>query len=113
LTLISTFVSAVAYAGLALKLPLAAMHAVIATAGFSLSISITASIAGVLGLASAHAVGTANSLRTMGNRIGQFVIPFLAGLIAVATGVAGIFVLIGLSLAASGAAVRFGAKKQA
>ena len=34
----------------------------------------------------------------MGNRMGQFVIPFLAGLIAAATGVAGIFLIIGASL---------------
>jgi predicted MFS family arabinose efflux permease len=113
LTLISTIVSAVSYASLALPLPLAAMHMAIATAGFALSMSITASIAGVLGLASAEATGTANSLRTMGNRVGQLIIPFLAGLIAAATGVGGIFVILGLSLAASGVAVRFGAKDSA
>jgi predicted MFS family arabinose efflux permease len=111
LTLISTFASAVAYAAIALPLPLAAMYAAIALAGFALSIAITASIAGVLGIASGGAVGTANSLRTMGNRIGQFIIPFLASLIAAATGTAGIFVIIGISLAASGAAVRLEDKR--
>jgi predicted MFS family arabinose efflux permease len=111
LTIVSTFVSAASYACLALPLPLAFMHVAIAVAGFSLSISITASIAGVLGLASGGAVGTANSLRTMGNRVGQFIIPFLASLIAAATGTAGIFVIIGLSLAASGAAVRVDRKR--
>jgi predicted MFS family arabinose efflux permease len=111
LTLISTFFSAGAYAALALPLPLPAMYAAIALAGFALSISITASIAGVLGIASGGAVGTANSLRTMGNRMGQFIIPFLASLIASATGTAGIFVIIGISLAASGAAVRFDSKR--
>jgi len=108
LTLISTFVSAGAYCALALPLPIPVMYAAIALAGFALSISITASIAGVLGIASGGAVGTANSLRTMGNRIGQFIIPFLASLIAAATGAGGIFVIIGVSLAASGAAVQFG-----
>jgi predicted MFS family arabinose efflux permease len=111
LTLISTFVSAGAYMSLALPLPLPVMYVAIATAGFALSISMTASIAGVLGIASGGAVGTANSLRTMGNRIGQFTIPFLASLIAAATGTAGIFVIIGISLAASGAAVRFDGKR--
>ena len=111
LTIISTLVSAVAYGLLALPLPLPAMYAAIALAGFALSIAITASIAGVLGIASGGAVGTANSLRTMGNRIGQFIIPFLASLIAAATGTAGIFVIIGISLAASGAAVRFDSKR--
>ena len=86
---------------LAVPLPLPVMFAAIALAGFALSISITASIAGVLGIASGGAVGTANSLRTMANRIGQFIIPFLASLIAAATGTAGIFVIIGISLAAS------------
>ncbi len=107
LTSVSTFVGAAAYASLALPLTLPVMYAMIALAGFALSISITASIAAVLGIASGGAVGTANSLRTMGNRIGQMIIPFLASLIAAATGAAGIFVIIGISLAAAGAAVRF------
>lgn len=113
LTIVSTLMSAVAYAGLAIPMPLWAMYATIALAGFALSVSITASIAGVLGIASGGAVGTANSLRTMANRIGQFIIPFLAGLIAAATGTGGIFVIIGVSLAASGAAVRFERKPTA
>jgi hypothetical protein len=83
------------------------MHVAIAAAGFSLGISVTVSIAGLLALASAEARGTANSLRMMGNRVGQFTIPFLASLIAAATGVAGIFLVIGVSLAASAAAVRY------
>jgi predicted MFS family arabinose efflux permease len=111
LTLISTVASAVAYAAIALPLPLAAMYAAIALAGFALSIAITASIAGVLGIASGGAVGTANSLRTMGNRIGQFIIPLLASAVAAATGTAGIFVIIGISLVASGAAVRLEDKR--
>jgi predicted MFS family arabinose efflux permease len=111
LTIISTLTSAVAYACLAVPMPLWAMYFMIAVAGFALSVSITASIAGVLGIASGGAVGTANSLRTMANRIGQFIIPFLAGLIAVATGTGGIFVIIGVTLAASGVAVRFEDKR--
>jgi predicted MFS family arabinose efflux permease len=111
LTIISTFVSAGAYASLALPLPVPAMYAALALAGFALSISITASIAGVLGIASGGAIGTANSLRTMANRAGQFFIPFLASLLAAATGTAGIFVIIGISLAASGAAVRFDSRR--
>jgi uncharacterized membrane protein len=79
------------------------MHPAIAGAGFALGIAVTSSIATLLALASAEARGTANSLRMMGNRIGQFTIPFLAGLIAAATGAAGIFAAIGLSLMVSGA----------
>jgi MFS family permease len=111
LMLVSVFASAVSYAALALPLPLPAMHAVMAAAGFSLGVSITVTIASLLVLATEQAVGTANSLRIMGNRIGQFVIPFLAGLIAAVTGVGGIFLIIGLSLAASGAAVQFGRQR--
>jgi predicted MFS family arabinose efflux permease len=111
LTIISTLTSAVAYACLAVPMPLWAMYSTIALAGFALSVSITASIAGVLGIASGGAVGTANSLRTMANRIGQFIIPFLAGLIAAATGTGGIFVIIGVTLVASGVAVRFEGKR--
>ena len=103
----STFAAAFAYIGLALPLPLPAMHVAIAAAGFSLGISVTVSIAGLLALASEEARGTANSLRMMGNRVGQFTIPFMASLIAAATGVAGIFLVIGVSLAASAAAVRY------
>jgi hypothetical protein len=87
------------------------LHAAIAVAGFALSISITASIAGVLSIASGGAIGTANSLRTMASRIGQSIIPIVASLVAAATGTGSIFVIIGIGLAASGAAVRFDNKR--
>ena len=99
----STLGGAGCYIALAVPLPLALMHGAIAGAGFALGIAVTSSIATLLSLASAEARGTANSLRMMGNRIGQFTIPFVAGLIAAATGAAGIFAAIGLSLMASGA----------
>jgi MFS family permease len=111
LTLASTFVSAVAYALLAFPLPLPLLYAAIAVAGFALSISITASIAGVLAIASGGAIGTANSLRTMASRIGQSIIPILASLVAAAVGTGSIFVIIGIGLAASGTAVRFDNKR--
>jgi hypothetical protein len=47
------------------------------------------------------------SMRISGNRIGQVVLPLLAGVVAAAAGAAGVLVLIGLGLAASGAAVRY------
>ncbi len=55
-------------------------------------------------------MGTVMSLRNTGNRIGQMAMPFLASLIAAATGVGGIFLIIALSLVASGAAVHFSAE---
>jgi len=109
---ISTCISAIFYAGLALPVPIAVMYIVIAAAGFALSNAITVSIATLLAIASDETRGTANSLRMMGNRMGQFVIPVLAGLIAAATGVAGIFLIIGLSLGASGLVAQFGRRKE-
>jgi MFS family permease len=105
---VSTYAGAVSYVALALPLPLAAMNVAIAVAGFTLGVAVTVSIASLLALASAEARGTANSLRMMGNRLGQFTIPVLAGLIAAAAGVASIFLMLGLSLAASAAAAQLG-----
>lgn len=113
LMIASVFSSAATYAALAIPMPYALMAVVIAGAGFSLGVSITVTIASLLALATAEAVGTANSLRIMGNRIGQFIIPFLAGLIAAAAGVGGIFLIIGLSLAASATAFTLSARPAA
>jgi predicted MFS family arabinose efflux permease len=99
LTLVSVLASAISYAAIALPLPFALMLVVVAVAGFALGIAITATIAALLNVATPETRGTANSLRIMGNRAGQFVIPFSVGLVAAATGAAGIFVIIGVSLA--------------
>jgi predicted MFS family arabinose efflux permease len=101
LTMTSVLASAISYAAVALPLPVPVMLAVVAVAGFALGIAITATIAALLNLATPETRGTANSLRIMGNRAGQLVIPFSVGLVAAATGAAGIFVIIGLSLAVS------------
>jgi MFS family permease len=103
LMIISTYAGAIAYVALAAPLPFAALGAAIAVAGFALGVAVTVSIAGLLSLASADARGTANSLRMMGNRAGQFTIPVIAGLIAAAAGAASIFFILGLCLAASAA----------
>jgi hypothetical protein len=92
---------------LALPLPLSAMIAAMLLMGISLGIATTLSLTNVVDLASAAAMGTVMSLRITGNRIGQVALPFAASLIAAVTGVGGIFVIIALSLAASGAAVHF------
>jgi hypothetical protein len=62
-------------------------------------------------LAPAAARGTALSLRVTGNRVGQVLVPFLASLIAVAAGTAGILLVIAFTLAASGTAVRMSARQ--
>jgi predicted MFS family arabinose efflux permease len=107
LTLISMIGAGIGFAGLALPVPLAAMFAAMTVMGFSLGIATTLSLTNVVDLASPQAMGTVMSLRITGNRIGQVALPFVASLIAAATGVGGIFVIIALSLAASGAAVHF------
>ena len=75
-------------------------------AGFALGVAVTVSIAALLALASAEARGTANSLRMMGNRVGQFTIPVVAGLVAAAAGAASIFFILGLTLVAAAAAAQ-------
>jgi MFS family permease len=109
---ISTLASAVFYAAIALPLPIPLMVLMVAAAGFALSNAITVSIATLLAITSDETRGTANSLRMMGNRMGQFVIPFMAGLIAAASGVAGIFIIIGASLGVSGAVAQMQRRAQ-
>jgi MFS family permease len=107
LTLASMVGSGVGFACLALPIPLTVMFAAMLVLGLSLGIAATLSLTNVVDLTSAAAIGTIMSLRITGNRIGQVALPFAASLIATVTGVAGIFVIIAASLAASGAAVHF------
>jgi predicted MFS family arabinose efflux permease len=112
LMMTSVLASAISYAAVALPLPVPVMLAVVAVAGFALGIAITATIAALLNLATPETRGTTNSLRIMGNRAGQLVIPFSVGLVAAATGAAGIFVIIGLSLVVSTAVMAMQRPKQ-
>jgi MFS family permease len=107
LTLASMMGAGLSFACLAMPIPLSAMFAAMTVMGFSLGIATTLSLTNVVDLASAAAMGTVMSLRITGNRIGQVAVPFIASLVAAATGVAGIFVIVALSLAVSGAAVHF------
>jgi predicted MFS family arabinose efflux permease len=107
LTLVSMLGAGVGFGCLALPIPLSAMFVAVAVMGVSLGIATTLSLTNVVDLASDAAIGTVMSLRITGNRIGQVAVPFIASLVATATGVGGIFAIIALSLAASGAAVHF------
>jgi MFS family permease len=111
LTLASMAGAGIAFSCLALPLPLPlplpAMIAAMLLMGISLGIASTLSLTNVVDLASAAAMGTVMSLRITGNRIGQVALPFAASLIAAVTGVGGIFVIIAISLAVSGASVHF------
>jgi predicted MFS family arabinose efflux permease len=102
-----TFAAALAFVSLALPIPLWAMYLAMAVMGFSLGIATTLSVTTVVDRTPVGARGTANSLRIMGNRLGQVSLPFGASLVAAAAGVAGILVMIALSLAASAAAVQW------
>jgi len=105
LTLVSMLGSAAGFLLLALPLTLPPMYAVLALLGFAMGIASTLTISGVVHLAPPEATGTALTLRMTGNRVGQIVFPALAGLVAAATGVAGILLALGLGLAASGVAM--------
>ena len=97
--------SAAGFLVLAIPLSLPIMYAVLIALGFAMGLASTLTISSVVYLAPAHAHGTALTLRMTGNRAGQIIFPALAGLLAAATGVAGILLAIGLGLAASGIAV--------
>jgi MFS family permease len=104
LTLTTIFLGAAAFALLAVpSLPL--MYVAVCVLGLALGIASTTTMTGIIALAPEYARATALSLRITGNRVGQVLLPFLAGVLAAATGVAGILVGISVSLAASGTAV--------
>lgn len=106
LTLATIFIGAAGFALLAVPV-MPVMYLATVAVGMGLGIASTITLTGIIEVAPPGARATALSLRITGNRVGQFVIPFAAGLVAAATGVAGILVAIAVSLAASGAAVRF------
>jgi predicted MFS family arabinose efflux permease len=107
LTLLSMGGAGIGFACFALPIPLPVMYAAMIFLGFSLGFATTLSLTNVVDLASAAAMGTVMSLRITGNRLGQAAVPFLASLVATATGVAGIFAIIAVSLVTSGASVHF------
>jgi hypothetical protein len=57
-------------------------------------------------LAPREARATALSLRLTGNRIGQLLVPVLASLLAEATGIGGVLIVIAGLLAASGVSLQ-------
>jgi MFS family permease len=103
----STIAGALAFGAIAAPIPLPAMYAAIAVLGGALGICVTTAISTLLGLVSSEVRGTANSLRTGGTRLGQIVIPSLAGILAAAMGVASVFLVLGASLAVAATAVQF------
>jgi hypothetical protein len=75
--------------------------------GVSFGLATTLSITIVVDMTTAGARGTANSLRIMGNRLGQFVLPFGAGLVAAATGLSALLIVMAGAIVASAAAMHW------
>lgn len=100
----SLIVAATSVVALAL-VPLPAMFIVMAVAGVTLGIGQPLTMSWVAARATSGSRGTAMSLRLLGNRVGQVVIPLAAGSVAVATGTAGVIAVAGLTIAVSAAVV--------
>ncbi len=105
LMIASTLACGLSYAVIAMPIPLWGMHLALALMGFSFGLATTLSITIVVDMTTVSARGTTNSLRIMSNRIGQFIMPFGAGLVAVAAGLGGLFLILAASIVASGAAM--------
>jgi MFS family permease len=105
LMIASTFACGLSYAAFAAPLPLWAMHMAIAVMGFSFGLATTLSITIVVDMTSVSARGTTNSLRIMSNRAGQFLMPFGAGLVAAASGLSGLFLILAAAIAVAAAAM--------
>ncbi len=103
----STIAGALAFGAMAAPISLPLMFVAIAILGGALGMAVTTAISSLLGMVASEVRGTANSLRTGGTRLGQVVIPFLAGLLAAAMGVASVFLVLGASLAMAATAVQF------
>lgn len=106
LTLISMSLGAAGFLLLGLTDTIPVMFFAIVIMGVGLGISVTLCLSNVVELAPRSARGTALSLRLTGNRIGQFIIPSLGSVVAAVAGVAGVFFIIAVALAASGLSVK-------
>ena len=107
LMIASTFACAATFLALAAALPLLWMCVIMLGMGFSFGLATTLSITIVVDMTTANARGTANSLRIMGNRLGQFVLPVGAGLAAAAAGISGLLLICAAAIAASAAAMHW------
>ena len=107
LMIASTLACAGTFAALVVPAPLYAMYAILVVMGFAFGLATTLSITIVVDLTAVRARGTANTLRIMGNRLGQFVIPFGAGLLAAAAGLSTLFAILAAAIAASAMAMRW------
>jgi MFS family permease len=82
-------------------LPLPLAFVAMAVAGMTLGIGQPMTMSWVAARATEAARGTAMSLRLLGNRVGQVVIPLAAGSVAAVAGTAGVLAAAGLTVAFS------------
>jgi predicted MFS family arabinose efflux permease len=113
LMIASSLTGALAFVALAIPSPLVVMALATAVIGFSIGLATTLTVTGVVSMFAAGARATANSLRMMGNRLGQMVFPIGAGVVATAAGVGGVFIIIAACLIASAVAVHTRPAKRA
>jgi MFS family permease len=106
LTVLTMVAAAVSMAIVASPVPLPVLYAAMIVAGFGLGIAATLSISNMVDIVPSNARAVALSLRITGNRVGQVSFPVAAGLVAAATGAAGIFGIMALGLAASAVSVQ-------
>lgn len=107
----SLAIAAVSVVSLAV-LPLPAMVVAMAVAGLTLGVCQPMTMSWVAARATAGARATAMSVRLLGNRVGQVVIPLAAGSLAAVTGTAGVLAAAGMTVALSAAIVARGRDRE-
>ena len=112
LMIVSLVTAALAVVSLAV-LPLPAMFVAMAIAGLTLGVSQPMTMSWVAARSTPGARATAMSVRLLGNRVGQVVIPLAAGTLAAVTGTAGVLAAAGLTVAFSAAVVARGRDRTA
>jgi MFS family permease len=100
----SLVIAAISVMSLAV-LPLPAMFVAMAIAGLTLGVCQPMTMSWVAARATAGARATAMSVRLLGNRVGQVVIPLAAGTLAAVTGTAGVLAVAGMTVVFSAAVV--------
>jgi MFS family permease len=102
----SVALSAVGLALIVVPMPLWALALVVVALGLGLGAGQPLTMSWLAEATPPGLRGRAMSLRLTGNRVGQVVVPSLAGLLAASTGAGGVLVLTAASLVAVGAAAR-------
>jgi MFS family permease len=102
LILVGMLMGAAGFTLIGLPVSLPFMYLAVVIMGMGLGVSTVLTFSSVVMIAPPNARATALSLRLTGNRIGQMIVPVLAGITAEATGIGGVLVIIAGFLAASG-----------